>query len=145
MLNRVFRSSPSEHRRSDVAALPSPRRIVAQSSLRVVTTLVVTAASLLMSSGTGSAQGIDENLWVTNGTVRTVVRDGGTIYVGGGFSQVGPATGPAVPIDAGTGALPPAFPKVAGSRVFAVVSDGTGGWYIGGSFTAVGGVPRSNL
>ena len=29
--------------------------------------------------------------------------------------------------------------------MYAVASDGAGGWYIGGYFTAVGGLPRSNL
>ena len=36
------------------------------------------------------------------------------------------------------------FPRVAGS-VFAVTSDGKGGWYMGGDFTHVGGVPRRYL
>src|SRR6266516_1094374 len=75
---------------------------------------------------------------------RAVVRDGGTIYIGGEFTQVGPATGGGVPLDAASGALPPSFPKVLGA-VYAVVSDGAGGWYIGGSFSGVGGFPRSNL
>src|SRR5439155_23536880 len=43
-----------------------------------------------------------------------------------------------------TGPVLSELPKVAGS-VFAVVSGGPGGWYIGGSFTTVGGLPRSNL
>src|SRR5262245_59666783 len=32
-------------------------------------------------------------LWVTNGPVSVVVRDGSTIYIGGAFTLVGPATG----------------------------------------------------
>src|SRR5689334_6532103 len=59
-------------------------------------------------------QPIDENLWVTNGDVYAVARIGGTIYIGGAFSQVGPAAGGGVPLDAATGAPIPAFPKVVG-------------------------------
>jgi hypothetical protein len=49
-----------------------------------------------------------------------------------------------VPIDATSGLVPGLFAKVVGS-INAVVSDGAGGWFIGGSFTSVGGVARSNL
>jgi trimeric autotransporter adhesin len=37
-----------------------------------------------------------------------------------------------------------AYPKVNG-EINAVVADGVGGWYIGGSFTKVGGVGRKNI
>jgi len=94
--------------------------------------------------GPALAQPVDGNLWITNGYVRSVVRAGGTVYIGGDFSHVGPATGGAVALDLATGALSPTFPKVAG-HVFAVASDGAGGWYIGGAFTAVGGLPRSGI
>jgi len=83
--------------------------------------------------------------YATNGTVYAVaVGPDGTTYIGGNFTQVGPATGGWAPIDAGAGALPPSFPKVAGV-VSALAPDGSGGWYIGGLFTAVGGVSRNNL
>ncbi len=83
------------------------------------------------------------DLWVANGNVLAMVAAGGTIYIGGNFTQVGPATGSAVPLDAATG-LPLGLPLVAGT-VNAVAPDGSGGWCVGGSFTHVGGIPRSNL
>ena len=89
------------------------------------------------------AQAIDTTLWVANGPVLAVVRSGSTIYVGGNFTQVGPAIGSGVPIDSASG-VPLGIPRVAGT-VNAVASDGVGGWYVGGSFTHVGGVPRSYL
>jgi len=115
-------------------------------ALYTLVALGLIATILALSPTNGSAQTIDEKLWIANGPVYTVVRDGGTIYIGGEFSQVGPVApiGGGAPIDATTGAVLPELPKVAGS-VFAVVSDGAGGWYIGGSFTTVGGLPRSNL
>lgn len=44
-------------------------------------------------------------------------------------------------LDAGSGAPDLAFPSVNGN-VNAAVADGAGGFYIGGNFTLVGGVPR---
>jgi trimeric autotransporter adhesin len=90
------------------------------------------------------AQGIDPSLWVTNGTVSAVARDGNTVYVGGGFTHVGPSTGGWVPIDENTGLVTGSFPQVTGA-VYVITPDGSGGWYLGGNFTAVGGFPRSNI
>src|SRR6266545_3719960 len=104
----------------DISGAPCSRRTVARASLRALAGLVAVSACAL-SSGAGFAQTIDQSLWVTNGAVYSVIRDAGTIYIGGEFTQVGPATGAGVPIDAASGALPPSFPKVAGA-VYAVVS-----------------------
>ena len=49
-----------------------------------------------------------------------------------------------MPFDATTGVAVSGFPEVKGS-VYAVVPDGAGGWYIGGSFTSVGGFPRMDV
>src|SRR5262245_9538071 len=108
-------------------------------------TIAGTAACMMMCSvGVAIAQTVDEALWVTSGDVYSVARDGGTIYIGGSFSLVGPATGCAVALDAGNALAQQPFPRVAG-RVFAVAPDGAGGWYLGGLFSAVRGQPRHNL
>ena len=73
-----------------------------------------------------------------------MVRHGETIYIGGSFTQVGRATGGAVAIDTGTGAAQHPYPKVVGS-VHAVAPDGSGGWYLGGSFGAIRGQARSGI
>jgi len=99
---------------------------------------------MLWSVGVGRAQTVDTTLWVTNGPVYSIVRDGSTIYIGGDFTQVGPATGAWVAIDSSTGAAQQPYPKVIGT-VYAVAPDGSGGWYLGGRFTAVRGQPRNNL
>jgi trimeric autotransporter adhesin len=130
---------------SPLASFLVPRlHAFACSPFRNTVVLVAAVVCLAGSHSVASAQTVDPNLWVTNGSVGAVVRDGGTIYIGGNFSQVGLAVGGGVPIDATSGVLPPSFPKVAGS-VYAIAPDGSGGWYIGGKFTFVGGMPRLNL
>ena len=84
--------------------------------------------------------------FVTNGNVQAVVRSGDTIYIGGLFNRVGPRTGPAVEL-ALDGSQIAGLPEVSGGdgTLQAVASDGSGGWYIGGLFTHVGGVARNNI
>ncbi len=106
-------------------------------------TAVLVALALAI-SGARSARGQVVNLWGTDGPVYAVVRDGSTVYLGGSFTYVGPRTGGGALIDAGSGVVLPGFPQVTGV-VSAIASDGSGGWYIGGQFTSVGGVARSNL
>ncbi len=82
--------------------------------------------------------------WSTNGIVNAIVNAGDVTYIGGTFSTVGPNTGQGVPIDTTSAAPWASFPKING-RVNACVSDGSGGFYVGGSFTGVGGVARNNI
>jgi hypothetical protein len=84
--------------------------------------------------------------YVLDGSVWAVERgpDGST-YLGGEFKSQRRPTGSALLVGtSAAGAVDPAFPAVAG-RVEAAVSDGSGGWYLGGSFSRVGGVPARNL
>ena len=76
--------------------------------------------------------------------VWAIVSDGATIYIGGSFSYVGPNTGCGVPLSTSTGLPASTFPRV-NEAVRAVASDGSGGWYIGGDFTAVAGVNRNRI
>ncbi len=111
------------------------------SSVAIACLLVV--AWLATGSAGVAAAAVDP--WVTDGQVAAIVRSGDTVYLGGDFSRVGPRTGPGMALDGASGAMNPAFAKVAGAYVVATAPDGSGGWYIGGNFTAVGGVPRANL
>jgi hypothetical protein len=90
--------------------------------------------------------------WVANGNVLAIAPTKDTTYIAGSFSEVGPRTGPGVGIN-GSGTSTD-LPEVSGGggtnpsdfcTVRAVISDGAGGYYIGGNFTHVGGVPRRNL
>lgn len=85
-----------------------------------------------------------DNLWITNGTVNKTLKVGSTLYVGGSFTHVGPCTGSGVPVSRATGMPAAHFPRIDG-RVFEAISDGAGGWFIGGDFTQVGVSPRTNL
>jgi hypothetical protein len=86
----------------------------------------------------------DSGNWVTDGPVYAVVHGAGRTFIGGNFTHVGPRTGVGAPID-GAGEASRPFPEVAGGQVYAAVSDGGGGWYIGGDFSSVGDAPIKNL
>ncbi|HZE19930.1 MAG TPA: hypothetical protein VE402_07395, partial [Candidatus Angelobacter sp.] len=105
---------------------------------------VLTFAVLLLFAVPVYAQTVRSDFWVTDGYVNDVKESNGTVYIGGAFTRVGPASGCAVPISTTTGLPVANFPKVAGS-VAAIAPDGAGGWYLGGSFVSVGGVARANL
>ncbi len=95
-----------------------------------------------------------DTTYVANGPVQAVARAGDTIYIGGRFDRVGPRTGPGVEV-ALDGSRNPGLPEIAGAGpssvvgsggwLSAVAPDGSGGWFVGGLFTHVGGVPRTNL
>ncbi|MBL8011461.1 MAG: putative metal-binding motif-containing protein [Flavobacteriales bacterium] len=84
--------------------------------------------------------------WITNGSVRAVAVDtaSGTVALGGSFSYTGPNNPFGAEIDLTTSSVRADRPRINGV-VRSAVSDGAGGWYIGGLFSQVGGQPRSNL
>ncbi len=116
------------------------------SLLAVLATLL--AWPLALASATST---VPESTASPNGPVLAIARSANTIYLGGNFSEVGTPTGTWASLSQSSGELNHTMPQVAGSDpelvpgVFAEVSDGAGGWYIGGSFTSVGGVPRNGL
>ncbi len=74
--------------------------------------------------------------------------NGRTLYIGGNFTQVAKCTGGGVALSTVTGLKPESFDWHASGvigTVSAVISDGVGGWYIGGSFTTIGKTTRVNL
>lgn len=101
--------------------------------------LVFTVSSSLYASGDLNTQ-----VWTTNGSVRTSVVDGSTLYIGGTFTYAGPYTGNLAALDMVTGSVISGLPKV-GGVVRTRVSDGAGGWYIGGNFTSIDGQPYFRL
>jgi hypothetical protein len=83
----------------------------------------------------------------TNGDVYSIATLGDTTYLGGSFSQIGLATGGGAVLAAADGQADASMPAVSGSshQVEVAVADGSGGWYIGGNFTHVGGLVRNNI
>jgi hypothetical protein len=98
-----------------------------------------------LASSASATSPVPEVTYAPNGPVLATARLGNTIYLGGNFSQVGPVTGTWAALSTSSGQVDTAMPKVAGGfpelvpAVLAVVADGAGGWYVGGSFTSVGG------
>ncbi|MDX6666553.1 MAG: hypothetical protein QOG68_2759 [Solirubrobacteraceae bacterium] len=87
----------------------------------------------------------DAGAWVPDRSGQVAIRRGGTTWLGGSFEWFGPWTGSAAGVNVGTGAVDSDFPVVSGGEIDAVVPDTLGGAYIGGSFTAVGGMARTYL
>jgi hypothetical protein len=77
--------------------------------------------------------------------VAGIANDGTNIFLAGHFGTVGgTAVGGFTSIDKTTAAYDASFPEVVGT-VNTIISDGSGGWFIGGDFTSVGGVTRNSL
>lgn len=88
--------------------------------------------------------------WETNGRVLAIAVSGGTVYLGGTFTQVDDRSGHVLVRDhlaafnAVTGAATAWNPGASGA-VRALVVGSTGVVYAGGDFTAMGGLPRHHL
>ncbi len=125
-------------------ALRADRDQAARLALALFATVLL--ACLILAPGASALSPYPELGYVTNGTVNAVAHSEGVTYIGGAFSQVGPATGPSVGVSLST-AKDLSLPRVwGGSAVIdTVAQDEKGGYFIGGNFTHVGGVPCSNL
>jgi len=91
-----------------------------------------------------NAQTLKDNLWVTDDVIRSIIKHNDQIFIGGYFSYVGPVTGCGAVIDSATGNHNAAFPEV-NDAIRVVIPDGSGGCYIGGNFTEVGGLARNRI
>lgn len=89
---------------------------------------------------------LESNWWQPNGKVNTMVKDttNNLLYVGGKFDYVGPNTPFASVINDVSGLVDINFPKSNG-KVKTVVSDGRGGWFLGGDFTKIDGFERLRI
>jgi len=109
-------------------------------------TLLTVLLFIILYSEISIAQSTTPNAYfpVTNQPVQGILVDGTKTYLWGDFRYVGPNTGNGALLTT-TNVLPNlAFSKVDGA-IYAVVPDGSDGWYIGGSFTKVGSATRNRL
>src|SRR5437870_2782539 len=121
---------------------PYPER--RRTCFRVASGLLALAFAMAQPGAVARAQIVSPDFWVTNGSVYAAAVSGSTLYIGGSFTRVGPATGCGIPFDVGSDTPQGGFAKVAGT-IRTIASDGAGGWFIGGRFSGVGGVARSNI
>lgn len=89
---------------------------------------------------------LEENWWIPNNYVKTIARDttNNVVYIGGDFTSIGPVQQFGTKIDLGSG-VPDYNAPMPNLFVSVSIPDGTGGWYIGGSFTMFGDSMRNNL
>lgn len=114
----------------------------------ILISVLLLVGMLLPNSSFAFLPDTPSQLYFTNGSVRSiVVGEDGTQYLGGYFTYIGPNSGGGNVVDISTGKGDFDSPKISGNGgiVYAVVSDGTGGWFIGGSFTSVGGVSKNGI
>ncbi len=115
---------------------PAPRRVA-----RALGALLLGLFAITRSA---HAQSPRPDFPLTDGVVYASAVAGNTLYIGGNFAWVGPATGGFVAVDASTGARTANWPRTDGA-VYASAPDGSGGWYIGGAFQHVAGIARTRL
>lgn len=80
--------------------------------------------------------------WVANGTIYDTYCEGDNLYLFGSFSKIAPDLGYGFSTSLNNFNLPTMLENVNGA-IYKVLSDGNGGWYIGGGFTSVGTKSRS--
>jgi len=127
--------------------------------LAVILTLVITVGIVVVIVLLNRSERVEEaeahnntplsSGWVTNGQVRSLAEDDTNRFVGGNFSYVGPyqlrgAVFDATPANGTYGDVDTSTPDF-NNIVYASVSDGSGGWFVGGSFTSVSGTTRNRI
>lgn len=88
---------------------------------------------------------LKSNWWYVNGQVFSILESNNKVYIGGDFDEVIFPKERIALVNMSNGMPQSFFPSVTGNSVNAIIPDGNGGWYIGGSFTHVGGISRNNL
>lgn len=80
-----------------------------------------------------------------NGAVSTIVSHGNVTYIGGNFDELAAITGAFARLNSTTAKRIAPLAETEHGEVRASASDGQNGFYIGGTFSSVGGQPRSKI
>ena len=110
--------------------------------------LAIVVAAVLASAGSagaGMSVGVQLPTWDSDGQVLSIAREGQSIFLGGDFRYVGPHTGGGAFVHASDASLDQSFPAFDDGQISAAVDDGSGGYFVGGTFTLVGGVQMPYL
>ena len=114
-------------------------------------TLATIGLGLLLACGGGGGGGSSAPspapapLQCVRGSVSAIATgDDGTVYVGGQFNRVSEFVGAAVTVDLVTGERSSPTLTTDG-QILTCLSDGSGGYYLGGAFTQVNGAARKGL
>jgi hypothetical protein len=138
---------------SRIHSIDSPARIFSARLLIMITIVFLSLGLIALLPPRQAAQAQpdlelsevpDAGTWVTDGYVNAMATDGNVTYIGGGFNRVGPNTGCGAIFDAANDVPLSPYLRV-NSEVGASISDGAGGWYIGGYFSGVGGMEQNWL
>lgn len=81
---------------------------------------------------------------MADGPVNAILETNGVVYLGGSFSSLYSSQQRTSVIHPVSGQPQPGFPAIDGF-VNTAINDGFGGWYLGGQFSTVGELPRTNL
>ncbi len=83
-------------------------------------------------------------LWTPDGPVHALFRTNGTLYIGGEFTHVGQLVSGNSVIEV-SAAAPDLTQPAVDTLIDTLIGDERGGYYVGGLFNTMGGVPRRNL
>jgi outer membrane protein assembly factor BamB len=112
-------------------------------------TVVVLAASAVLAGATPTRAGVPLALspaWVPDGAVNGLLAVGGTVFVAGQFSRLSPPQGSFAVFRGGSDSPDGSVVQLRdGGAVSAIVADGNGGWFVGGSFESFAGSRCPNL
>jgi|GEM_PF-1265994 len=121
---------------------PTKQKLITYLILAGLCGLTLSFAMPRVQAAPGSAI---SNLPSPDGTTHAIKVIGNKLYVGGEFKYIGTPIGANAIADTSTGNLSAStFPAMV-SSIETSVPDGSGGWYIGGSFALVGGQARLAL
>lgn len=112
--------------------------------MKAITILLLLIFQAGLSVGQYAPQGYLPDMYQTDAIVQDIVRYNNRYIVAGNFTYWGPKNGSGGILDLATGQFVQNNVHVIGP-INTVISDQNGGWYIGGDFLFVNGIPRTRL